>query len=97
VELPDDVLRRVIPPREWESRSKFAITERDLARVHASRFGFPAIVRYAAADSLPAFALLGSRLRLWPTFTDVADFAAKVYPNRRFTALTDEIGLLERP
>ena len=96
LEIPDDRLRRFIAPHLWDARSRFPITERDLARVHAARFGFPSVVPLAAADSMQAFVILGSRLRLWPTFTDVADFAARVYPDRRFTQISDELGLVER-
>ena len=68
-------------------------TERDLARIHGERFGFPMAVAPAALDSAPSFVLLGSELRLRPGFSDLSEFATMAFPHRTFQPLRPELGL----
>ena len=96
LELPDSLLDRAFSATERRSRTKFVITERDLARVHAGRFGFPAVMRPAAVDSLQEFAVLGSRLRFAPAFGDLSDFARRVFPAHQVTVVTDVLALFRR-
>ena len=95
--LPDSMLARLFPagtPAEQKGRAAYA--ERDLARIHAERFGFPRTLAPAAVDTLDALMVLGSPLRLKPGFQDLAQFANAVFPGRSLTLLTPELGILRR-
>jgi hypothetical protein len=97
LDLPDTLLARLSPGSAVrESRMKYSVIERDLARVHGALYGFPVLVPRNAADSLPAFLVLGSALRLRPAFEDLTDFANAVFPGRQFTLITPELGLFGR-
>jgi hypothetical protein len=97
LDLPDTLLARLSPGSAVrESRMKYSVIERDLARVHGVLYGFPVLVPPNAADSLPAFLVLGSALRLRPAFEDLTDFANAVFPGRQFTLITPELGLFGR-
>ena len=97
LDLPDTLLARLSGAGAVdESRMKYAIIERDLARVHASLYGFPVLVPYSAADSLPTLLVLGSAMRLRPAFQDLTDLAWSVFRGRKFTPIAPTLGLLER-
>ena len=92
--LPDSAINRMFPiGTQREALGRWVFTERDLARIHASRFGFPRAIAPASADSAQAFMLLGSPLRLRPAFRDLNDLATQVFPTRQFAYLGADVGL----
>lgn len=95
--LPDSILARVFPagsPRELKGRG--VSTERDLARIHQARFGFPPSMTPASLDSAQAFVLMGDPPRLRPGFWDLRAFAAAVFPGRTFDTLGPDLALSRR-
>lgn len=95
--LPDSMLARLFPagtPAEQKGRAAYA--ERDLARIHSSRFDFPRIKDPAAMDTLSAFMVLGSPLRLRPGFQDLDQLVSAVFPGRSLTLLAPELGMVRR-
>ena len=96
--LPDSMLDRLFPigtTQEFRGRGLHA--ERDLARIHGARFGFPPAIAPSHVDSVRAFVLLGSPLRLRPAFADVSVLAAAIFPGRTFTPLGQYSGVSQRP
>lgn len=95
--LPDSMLARIFPARTSTERDGgAAYAERDLARIHSSRFAFPVVLDPASTDTLPTFMVLGSQLRLRPGFRDLNQFAADVFPEWELTLLGPELGILRR-
>lgn len=72
------------------------ILERDLARIHARRWGFPTLAPLATLDSTSRFLLLGPAGRLPGGFRDVDHFARSMFPGHRVTRLLPDLTLLER-
>jgi hypothetical protein len=96
--LPDSTLDRLFPiAGAQEVKSRGLRTERDLARIHGARFGFPRAIAPSQADSARVFVLLGSPMRLRPAFADVGALAAAVFPRRTFTPLGPYTGASRSP
>ena len=81
-------------PDEW--RGRIMLSERDLARVHNARFGFPRIVTRDDLARFPKFLLLAPTRPLNPAFRNMEQFVAATFPAHRLTMLSPELGLLER-
>ncbi|MGH7639046.1 MAG: hypothetical protein ACREOK_15455 [Gemmatimonadaceae bacterium] len=72
------------------------ILERDLARIHATHWGFPKLAPLSALDSTSRFLLLGPVGRLPAGFRDIDHFARSMFPGHRVTRLLPDLTLLER-
>ena len=72
------------------------ILERDLARIHAARWGFPKLAPLSALDSTSRFLLLAPVGRLPGGFRDIDHFARSMFPGHRVTRLLPDLTLLER-
>lgn len=72
------------------------ILERDLARIHAARWGFPTLAPLSTLDSMSRFLILGPVGRLPAGFRDVGHFAQTMFPGHRVTRLLPDLTLLER-
>jgi hypothetical protein len=72
------------------------VLERDLARVHFARWGFPRLVTPGALDTAGSFLLLASEWRRPAGFASMEHFAARVFPQRRIKRLLPDLYLLER-
>jgi hypothetical protein len=72
------------------------VLERDLARVHFARWGFPRLVTPAALDTADSFLLLASDWRRPAGFASMERFATRVFPHRRIKRLLPDLYLLER-
>jgi hypothetical protein len=92
--LPDSVLFALYPRRSARYQlNKFRWLQRDFARVHAARFGFPVLVTPTDLDTLPAFVLIALPP---PTrhVEDVSAFARALFPRRQVTLLAPNLLLL---
>lgn len=72
------------------------VLERDLARVHSARWGFPRLVAPGSLDTVDRFLLIAPEARRPAGFASFEDFAAKVFPNHRMKRLIRDLSLLER-
>lgn len=86
----------------WDGESRIGqanrgfVLERDLARVHFARWGFPRLATLAALDTTDRFLLLASEWRRPAGFASMEHFAARVFPQRRIKRLLPNLYLLER-
>lgn len=93
----DSIMRARFPadsPDEW--RGRIMLSERDLARVHAARFGFPLIVTRDDLGRFPRFLLLAPARPLNPGFRNMEQFVVATFPEYTLTMLSPELALLER-
>jgi hypothetical protein len=99
LDLPDSAFFAFFPGTGELDQLRRGITllERDLARVHAKRFGFPALFSQAQLDTFPSFILLVPVQRFALGFSDVGEFARAAFPNHRLRRLDPDLWLLERP
>jgi hypothetical protein len=97
LDLPDSTFAALFPAgTRLEQLNRGTITERDLARVHAKRFGFPKLASQGVLDTTRRFLLLAPQRRLPPGLRGVEQFGRAVFPNHRLTHLHPELSLLER-
>lgn len=86
----------------WEDTTRVgqanrgAVLERDLARVHSARWGFPRLVTPGALDTADRFLLIASEGRRPAGFASMEQYAARVFPQRRIKRLLPDLYLLER-
>ena len=98
LELPDSTMNAVFPRGgRFEALHKALRVERDVARVHSRRFGFPRLSPQAALDSLPRFVLIASDDNLPPGYSGVEGIAVAVFPHHRLGRLAPGFMLFERP
>jgi hypothetical protein len=96
--LPDSTFDALFPPGTSAFQSsKAARLERDFARVHAMRFGFPLLATQAELDTLTRFLLLATPVRLGNGADGVTALAAAAFPRHRVVPLEENLLLLERP
>jgi hypothetical protein len=97
LEIPDATFRALFPDSTpLGQMNRVVVLERDLARVHARRFGFPVLAPAQSLDSLRQFLLLSPEGRLPAGFRSVEHFAATLFPQHRFRRLLPDLGMLER-
>ncbi len=72
------------------------VLERDLARVHAVRFGFPRLVSEASLDTTTRFLLLAPEERLPAGFSGVEHFAKTMFPRHSIRRLLPDLSVVER-
>jgi hypothetical protein len=97
LDLPDATIASLFPPHtERERRNRGTVIQRDLARVHARRFGFPRLASKAELDSTQRFLLFAPPADLPYGFADATAFARAVFPHHGLTAVHPDVVLLER-
>jgi hypothetical protein len=97
LELSDSTLNAIIPARYrnyWFTRA--VRLERDIARVHARRFGFPRLASQTALDTTPRFLLLAPVDRLPPGVGGIEAFGRAVFPHHRVVPVLPDLYLFER-
>ena len=98
LDLPDSTLRALFPVESrYYQINKGVTLERDFARVHAARFGFPKLVSQATLDTTTRFLFVATAVRIPTGVGDATALAREVFPHHRVVALTEDLLLLERP
>ena len=98
VDLPDSTLEALFPrDSRWYQLNKGIRLERDFARVHAKRFGFPVLASQQTLDAMPRFMLVASPARLPRGIDDITALARATFPRHQVTQLGENLLLLERP
>lgn len=97
LDLPDSTLNALIPASgRWYQLNKGIWLERDFARVHAARFGFPTLATQAALDTTERFLFMASDARLPRGVNDVTALARAAFPHHQIARVTENLLLLER-
>lgn len=97
LELPDSTMDRAFPRGgRFESLNKNLRVERDVARVHSRRFGFPRLAPLLALDSLPRFVIIASDDNLPPGYSGAEGIVASLFPRYRMARLASGMLLLDR-
>ncbi len=96
LDLPDSTLSILIPAdSRWYQLNKGVWLERDFARVHARRFGFPGLAPQSVLDTTARFLFVVTAARL-PRGVDDVTFARAAFPHHRVVPVTENLLLLER-
>lgn len=97
LELPDSTINAILPRGgRFEALNKALRVERDVARVHSRRFGFPRLSAQQALDSLPRFLLVASDDNMPPGYSGVEGIAVAVFPRHRLARLAPGLLLFDR-
>ena len=97
LELPDSTMDRAFPRGgRFESLNKNLRVERDVARVHSRRFGFPRLAPLLSLGSLPRFVIIASDDNLPPGYSGAEGIVASLFPQYRMARLASGMLLLER-
>ena len=72
------------------------VLERDLARVHSTRWRFPKLITPRALDTTHRFLLIAPEGRRPVGFASIQEYASKVFPQHRIKRLIPDLFLLER-
>src|SRR6185503_5882116 len=97
LEIPDSTMNAVFPRGgRFEALNKALRVERDVARVHSRRFGFPRLSAQRALDSLPRFVLVASDDNMPPGYSGVEGIAVAVFPHHRLARLAPGLLLFDR-
>jgi hypothetical protein len=97
LDLPDSTLDDLFPRgSRWYQLNKGIRLERDFARVHAARFGFPGLASQAMLDTTARFLFVASEARLPRGVRDVTALARATFPHHLVSPLSENLLLLER-
>lgn len=98
LEIPDSVFRRMLRSGTMNERySRGVIIDRDMARIHHARYGFPTLVAKETLDTTPRFYLVAPWQHLPLGFRSIDRFARTIFPNHTVRQLADQnVALLER-
>lgn len=97
LDIPDSTFRRLFPDHTpLGQANRITVLERDLARVHARRLGFPRMLDRAAAETLPRFLLLLPPGRVPPGTGSIEQFAKNLFPRHQLRRLGTDLSMLER-
>lgn len=97
LELPDSTFHALFPDSTPAGQAnRVTVLERDLARVHARRLGFPRTISQPEADSLDRFLLLLPAGRVPAGFGSIEAFAKSLFPGHRVSRLLPDLSLVER-
>lgn len=97
LDLPDSTLNDLFPrDSRWYQLNKGIRLERDFARVHAARFGFPKLTPQAVLDTTRRFLLIASDARVPRGVDDITALARATFPRHQVTRLSENLLLLER-
>jgi hypothetical protein len=98
LDLSDSTTRALFPDKRLVGQhNRGIVLERDLARVHARRWGFPRLAQQSMLDTAPRFLLLAPAGRLPAGIGDAERFSAAVFPHHRVTPVSSDLLVLERP
>jgi hypothetical protein len=98
LDLPDSTLEALFPDTSrWYQLNKGIWLERDFARVHAVRLGFPTLMTQAELDSTDAFLLVATAARMPRGMDDISALARAEFPHHRIVPVTANLLRLERP
>jgi len=97
LELPDSTMEAVFPRGgRFDALNKALRVERDVARVHSRRFGFPRLTSQASLDTTSRFVLVASDENLPPGYSGVEGIAVAVFPHHRLARLGPGLLLFDR-
>lgn len=97
LDVPDSTFHALFPDSTpLGQANRVTVLERDLARVHAVRLGFPRMLTQASADTLSRFLLLLPPGRLPAGFTGVEQYARIMFPHHAIRRLLPDLSMLER-
>lgn len=97
LEIPDTVFRRILPAGTRNERySRGVIIDRDLARIHYERYGFPRLAPREALDTTSRFFLVAPWQHLPLGYRSIERFTQSVFPNHRVVLLDPNLAMLER-
>jgi hypothetical protein len=97
LDLPDSTMAVLFPPNtERERLNRSTVIQRDLARVHARRFGFPRLVPQAELASLPRFLIFAPTTDLPVGMPDIKTFGSAIFPGHTIVAVHPHVILIER-
>jgi len=97
LDLPDSTLDKFMAPTmRFYQINKGVRLDRDFARVHATRFGFPPLATQAALDSTPIFVVLDPGTRVPRGMSDFNAYWRLVFPRYRATQVDEMLTLFER-
>lgn len=97
IDLPDSIVRRLFPPgTELERLNRGTVIQRDLARVHARRLGFPALATQRELDSSRRFLLFAPAADLPKGYENAELFAQRLFRNHGVRPIHPDVMLLER-
>lgn len=97
LEIPDSVFRRMLRTGTMIERySRGVVIDRDMARIHRARYGFPALVPKESLDALPRFYLVAPWQHLPLGFRTIERFAQTMFPRHSVRQLDPNLALLER-
>lgn len=98
LDLPDSTMDALFPrTSRWYQLNKGIRLERDFARVHSARFGFPPLAGQAALDTVARFYVVASAARLPRGADDITSLSRAAFPRHRVSQLTENLLLLELP
>jgi hypothetical protein len=96
LDLPDSAVRRIFAAGDPNAGSSKSVRlERDFARVHARRYGFPVLATQADLDTVPRFVLVATSVTGAGSDTLTA-LPAAAFPHHRVARLEGRLLLLER-
>lgn len=96
LELPDSAFRRILPPGSRNERySRGVIIDRDMARIHRERYGFPRLAAREVLDTTRRFYLVAPWQHLPLGFRSIDRFAQSVFPRHRVSQVDPNLAVLE--
>jgi hypothetical protein len=97
MEIPDSVFRRMLRTGTLIERySRGVVIDRDMARIHRARYGFPALIPKETLDTLPRFYLVAPWQHLPLGFRSIERFVQTMFPNHVMRQLDPNLAVLER-
>lgn len=97
LELSDEALDILVPDSgRFAQLNKGIRIERDVVRVHATRFRFPKLVPLTLLDTVARFALVGGSGNLPRGYSSQEALVATLFPRHRLVRVEGELALLER-
>ena len=97
LEIPDSVFGRMLRTGTMIERySRGVVIDRDMARIHRARYGFPALVPKESLDALPRFYLVAPWQHLPLGFRTIERFGQTMFPHHTVRQLDPNLALLER-
>ena len=95
LELSDSTFAQLFPAGVVYQVNKTFIIERDIARLHARRFGFPTLVQKPALDATARFLLLLDETEFPRGYSPEA-FARAVFPHHQSRQVSSSLWLFQR-
>lgn len=97
LDVPDSTFSALFPAdTERERLNRSAVIQRDLARVHARRFGFPRLASQASLAATPRFLIFAPPTDLPFGITTAEAFGRDLFPGHTVVAVHPDVVLVER-